>query len=123
MFRRVDVLLLFAAFLVIAALVCFLPSNNFLPAWAYLCGPVLWFFGTVIAIVWMVCRFFPASPAGSDQPKASSSGQMSGDRRNIRRVGLLILAGILPLLLSLAADAAHAATAADAFKSSTDVAR
>lgn len=87
MFRRVDALLLFAAFLVIAALVCFLPSNNVLPAWAYLAGPMLWFFGTVVAIVWMVCRFFPASPAGSDQPTASSSRQMSADRRNIRRAG------------------------------------
>jgi len=123
MFRRVDVLLLFAAFLVIAALVCFLPSNSFLPAWAYLCGPVLWFFGTVIAIVWMVCRFFPASPAGSDQPQASSSGQMSGDRRNIRRVGLLILAGILPLLLCLTTEAAVSPTGADVFKSECQVSR
>jgi fatty acid desaturase len=99
MFRRVDALLFFAALLVIAALVCFLPSNNLLPAWAYLAGPVLWFFGTVIAIVWMVCRFFPASPAGSDPPTESSSGRRSADRRNIRRAGLLIIAGILPLLL------------------------
>ena len=68
MFRRVDALVFFAAFLAIAGLVCFFPSNNFLPAWAYLCGPVLWFLGTVIAVVWMVWRFFPTSAAGSSRP-------------------------------------------------------
>jgi hypothetical protein len=123
MFRRVDALLLLAAFLVIAAVVCFLPSNNFLPAWAYLCGPLFWFFGTVIAIVWMVCRFFPSSPAGSEQPTASSSGQMSAGRRNIRRAGLLIFAGILPLLLCLTTEAALSPTGSDVFKSKCQVSR
>ena len=86
MFRRVDALLFFAAFLAIAGLVCFFPSNNFLPAWAYLCGPVLWFFGTIIAVVWMVCRFFPTSAAEPTGPTSSAAPeQTSADRGDVKR--------------------------------------
>jgi hypothetical protein len=89
MFRRVDALVFFAAFLAIAGLVCFLPSNNFLPAWAYLCGSVLWFFGTITAVVWMICRFFPTSPVESGGPVSSSaSEQTSANRGDVRRAGL-----------------------------------
>jgi fatty acid desaturase len=90
MFRRVDALGFLAAFMVIAGLVCFLPSNNFLPAWlAYLAGPMLWFFGTIIAVVWMVCRFFPTSAAESSGPTSlSASEQTSADRGNVKRAAL-----------------------------------
>lgn len=90
MFKRVDALGFLAVFMVIAGLVCFLPSNNFLPAWLpFLGGPMLWFFGTIIAVVWMVCRCFPTSAAGSSGPTSlSAPEQTSADRGNVRRTGL-----------------------------------
>jgi hypothetical protein len=112
MFRRVDTLGLIAAIAAIAGLACFLIRSDLLPAWvAFLAGPLLWFFGTVIGIVWLICRFVPASPAGSDQAEKSSSEQTSGKRRNLSGAAVLILAGIFPSLLCHSAKAGDSATA------------
>ncbi|HLH07658.1 MAG TPA: c-type cytochrome [Terriglobales bacterium] len=116
MFRRVDFIGILAALLAISGLACFLTTNTLLPTWlAYLGGPVLWFIGTVIAIIWMVCRFFPTPATRSNEAPTSRPG--SGDVAKTVRSSLLILSSFLPMLILVPAQAADAAPGNDVFKS------
>lgn len=97
MFAKVDVSGLIGAAMMIAGLVCFLTSDYFLPVWAaYLGGPLLWFFGTVVAIIWIVSRFFTVS---SDHSAAMPTAVSATKINKSIRAALLICAGILNMTI------------------------
>ena len=118
MFKKVDLLGAFGAAMMVAGLVCFLISKSE-PAWAaYLGGPLLWFFGTVVAIIWMVLRLYtnPVSSLESSTPPAPDRANDNAGK-NIR-AALFLFAGVLSASLFIVpADSGETSVGADLFKS------
>ena len=118
MFKKVDLLAVFGAAMMAAGLVCFL-TGNYLPVWAaYLGGPLLWFFGTVFGVIWMVVRFFTEAVSSAESFATPAPDRATDNAHKNIRAALLLFAGILPaFLFVLPAQAADTSTETDLFKS------
>ena len=118
MFKKVDLLGVFGAAMMVGGLVCFLTSQYETSWAAYLGGPLLWFFGLVFAIVWMVLHFYNktvSSPESSTPPAPERTNDNAG--KNIR-AALFLFAGILSASLFIVpAESADTSAGADLFKS------
>ena len=65
--RKFDALGMAGVVMLLSGAVIFMGQDSFVPLWiAWTVGPLLWYLGFAIAIVWGFCRFFGQSVAAEE---------------------------------------------------------